>query len=423
MNTIGLSWSFAWKEIQIIVRDRGALAILFLLPLIIGSLFGGANLASAKSQTEAIISLKIGLVNQDGGAFSQVIGKALQDINILKVTSYATVAEAENLVARGKLAAAVFIPADFSQLIDAHMPTQVEVVVDPAQPESASIVAGIMNQVAGEVIIWGEVQFGVREVLRTSGLLEGATQPELRAIEAQSLGAIMTRLNEMRQNPIISVSSEDLQNAKVEGNWAILFLANLIPGITVLFIFFGVGATAASLLNERESGTLRRVIASPVPRGALIAGKMLAYMLLACMQVVVLFSVAHFGFGMPLGNSPLGLVLITVAVAFVATALGMLVATFARSADQAGTIGSVLALVIGGVGGSMPMGSASPVFRLGGLQGILAHLAPHGYAVEAYYRVMAEKASLANVLPLVGVLAAMGIVLFVVASLRLKFEA
>jgi len=333
------------------------------------------------------------------------------------------VAEAENLVARGKLAAAVFIPADFSQLIDAHMPTQVEVVVDPAQPESASIVAGIMNQVAGEVIIWGEVQFGVREVLRTSGLLEGATQPELRAIEAQSLGAIMTRLNEMRQNPIISVSSEDLQNAKVEGNWAILFLANLIPGITVLFIFFGVGATASSLLNERESGTLRRVIASPVPRGALIAGKMLAYMLLACMQVVVLFSVAHFGFGMPLGNSPLGLVLITVAVAFVATALGMLVATFARSADQAGTIGSVLALVIGGVGGSMPMGSASPVFRLGGLQGILAHLAPHGYAVEAYYRVMAEKAGLANVLPLVGVLAAMGIVLFVVASLRLKFEA
>ena len=66
--------------------------------------------------------------------------------------------------------------------------------------------------------------------------------PELRAIEAQSLGAIMTRLNEMRKNPIVSVVSEDLQKAKVEGNWAILFLANLIPGITVLFVFFGAGA-------------------------------------------------------------------------------------------------------------------------------------------------------------------------------------
>jgi ABC-type multidrug transport system permease subunit len=303
------------------------------------------------------------------------------------------------------------------------MPTKVDIVVDPAQPESASIVTGIMNQVAGEVVIWGEVQYGVREVLRTSGLLDAATPPELRAIEAQSLGAIMTRLNEMRENPIISVVSEDLQSAKVEGNWAILFLANLIPGVTVMFIFFGVGTTAASLLNERESGTLRRVLASPVPRGAMIAGKMLAYMFMACMQVVVLFSVAHLGFGMPLGKSPLGLIAITVAVAFVATALGMVVATLAKSADQAGSIGSVLALVMGGVGGSMPMGTAYPMFRAQGLQGILAHIAPHGYAVEAYYRVMAEKAALINILPLVGVLAVMGLAFFIVATLRFKFEA
>ena len=63
------------------------------------------------------------------------------------------------------------------------------------------------------------------------------------------------------------------------------------------------------------------------------------------------------------------------------------------------------------------------MFRAQGLQGTLAHIAPHGYAVEAYYRVMAEKAALVDVLPLVGVLAAMGIVLFVVATLRFKFEA
>jgi ABC-type multidrug transport system permease subunit len=271
--------------------------------------------------------------------------------------------------------------------------------------------------------IWGEVQYGVREVLSASGLLDSATPAERRAVEAQSLGVIMTRLNEMRKNPIISLASEDMQSAKVEGNWAIIFLANLIPGITVMFIFFAVGLTSASLLNERESGTLRRVLASPVPRGAMIGGKMLAYMLVASLQVVVLFSVAHLGFGMPLGNSPVGLVAITVAVAFVATALGMFVATLAKNSDQAGNIGTIVALVMGGLGGSIPIGSADPVFRDGGLQGILAHIAPNGYAVEAYYRVMAEKSSLANVLPLVGVLAGMGLVFFIVATLRFKFEA
>ena len=42
----------------------------------------------------------------------------MQEINILKVTSYDTQAEAENLVARGELAATILIPADFSQLLD-----------------------------------------------------------------------------------------------------------------------------------------------------------------------------------------------------------------------------------------------------------------------------------------------------------------
>ena len=55
MNAIALTLSFAWKEIQVAFRDRGSLAVLFLLPLIIGSLIGGANLAAGKSQTEAII--------------------------------------------------------------------------------------------------------------------------------------------------------------------------------------------------------------------------------------------------------------------------------------------------------------------------------------------------------------------------------
>ena len=423
MKTVGLSLSFTWKEIQLIFRDRGNLIILFVLPLAIGALMGGANVVSANSEGEASILLKIGLVNLDNGAFGQEIGKALNDVNILKVATYRAQAEAEDMVAKGNLAAAILIPADFSQLIDSHTASQIEVVVDPAQPDSASIVTGIMNQVTREIIIWGEVQYGVREILSTSGLLEAATPQESRAVEAQSLGAIMTRLNEMHKNPIISLVSEDLQQAKVEGNWAIIFLANLIPGITVMFIFFGVGFSAASLLNERESGTLRRVLASPVSSGTMISGKMLAFMLLACLQVVVLFSVAHLGFGMPLGNSPLSLVAITVAVAFVSTALGMLVATLAKNADQAGNIGSILAFVMGAVGGSIPIGSASPVFRLGGLQGLLAHIAPNGYAVEAYYRVTAEKAGLLNVLPLVGVLVAMGLVLFLIAARRFKFEA
>ena len=50
-------------------------------------------------------------------------------------------------------------------------------MVDPAQPESASIVTGIINQVVGEVTIWGEVQHGVRSIFEESGLLAQASAP------------------------------------------------------------------------------------------------------------------------------------------------------------------------------------------------------------------------------------------------------
>ena len=75
------------------------------------------------------------------------------------------VAEAEQRVIQGETTAAIIIPADFSEKIDAYTPTSIEVIVDPAEPEAASIVTGIMNQVVGEVTIWGEIQYGVRTIM------------------------------------------------------------------------------------------------------------------------------------------------------------------------------------------------------------------------------------------------------------------
>ena len=310
MNTVIYTLSVTWKEFQLIVKDRGTLAVLFLLPLLLSTLIGGINLQLAGTEDGPAILVEVGLVNQDPGPFGAQVAQALQEIEQLKVQTYSGVAEAERRVAEGKMTAAVIIPADFSPKIDAYTPTTVEVMVDPAQPEAASIVAGMMNRVVAEVTIWGEVQYGVRTILDESGQLAAANAQQRRAIEAQNLGVIMTRLNEIRQNPAIAVVSEDLEGAKVEGGIQ-LFFAYMFPGFTVMFVFFIVGMSASSLLNERESGTLRRLLAAPIPRGALVAGKMLAYVILACLQVVVLLGVGSIFFDTPLGTSPVGLVLVS----------------------------------------------------------------------------------------------------------------
>lgn len=420
MNAISHTLSVAWKEIQLISKDRGSLAVLFLLPLLFGSLYGSINLKMAGNGDDPAILLDVCLVNEDAGIFGVEVAKALKGIDELQIEISDVVADAEQRVADGEATAAIVIPADFTQKINAYTPTAIEVIVDPAQPESASIVTGIMNQVVAEVTIWGEVQYGIRTILDESGVLADASAEVRHGVEAQNMGAIMTRLNEMRRTPAIVVTSEDLEGAKIEGGIT-LFFALMFPGITVMFVFFTVGMSGASLLNEREAGTLRRLLAAPIPRGAIIAGKMLAYMLLVCLQVVVLFGVANILFDMPLGKSPVALMLLTLVLALVATALGMLVAALSGTAQQADNIGMVLGFVLAGIGGCIAM-TPTPLTRADGFMGVLSNLTPHGHALEGYYRLMAENATFAQVLPEIGILLAMGIVFFLIAKWRFKFE-
>jgi len=419
MKVIRDTLAVAWKEIQLILKDRGSLALLFLLPLLIGSVYGSLNLQLAEDGDEPAILSDVLLVNEDGEAFGNQVADALKAIDELRITQMITMQQAEERVALGEAAAAVVIPDDFTRKVDSHTPSVIEVIVDPAQPESAGIVTGIMNQVVTEVTIWGEIQYGIRTLLDESGMLSDAGEETQRAVEAQNLGVIMTSLNELRQNPAILVTSEDLEGEATDGGITTYF-AYLFPGLTVMFAFFAVSMSGVSLLNERDSGTLRRLLASPLSRGSIIGGKMLAVMLLVIMQVVVLFGVASLFFGMPLGQSPLALIFLTLALGLVVAAMGLFIAALARTTRQADNIGTILGFVLAGIGGAIAI-SATPLSRSEGFMGILSKLTPHAHAVEGYYSVMAENASLIQIMPHLGVLLAMGIGFVLIARWRFKF--
>lgn len=419
MKAIYDTLSVAGKEIRLIAADRGALAVLLILPVLLGSLFAGLNLMLVTEEGNPNILLNVALVNEDSDVFGEEVAKSILNIDELDVRILTNVSDAEQRVTEGEVAAAIIIPADFSEKIDSYSPTEIEVIVDPAEPESASIVTGIMNQVVAEVTVWGEIQYGIRTIMGESDLLANANPEELRSIEAQNLGVIMTQLNELRRNPAIAVISENLEGAKVEGGIE-LFITFLFPAFTVMFIFFIVGTESSSLLQEREAGTLRRLLAAPIPRWTVIAGKMLAYGLLVCLQVVILFTLGYVLFDITLGRDPFALVVITITVAFVAVSLGMLVAAFARTSSQADNVGMILAFVMAGIGGAFPLWP--PIFRSSGFIGTLSKFTPHAHALEGYYSVMAENAGLAQILPQLGFLWLMGLVFFLIAVWRFKFE-
>lgn len=418
MNAIEHTLTIAWKELQLLTKDRGALAVLFLLPLITASTMGGANLGSARSQGGVLV--KVCLVNQDSGAFGQNVAAAVEAIPALAVTRYDSAAEAESVVAKGEATAAIVIPADLTRKIEAYTPTSVEVIVDPGQPAAASIVTGIMNKAVAEVGIWGEISYGIRAILSDSGQLAQAGPEALQALQAQSLGTIMTTLDEVRRTPAISVVSQAKDKVTVPGGIS-AYLAYLFPGLVVMFIFFGVTTSAKSLRRERETGTLRRLLAAPVPRGAVISGTMLAYVVLGFLQTVVILLVGRLAFNMPLGNSPAGLVVHTLAVTVAAASMGVMIAALARSSRQADTIALILGFVLGGLGGCIAMGM-TPLTRSGGVIQTLALLTPQGHGVEGFYRLMVEQGTFLRALPESAILLGMAVLFCLIGTWRYKFE-
>ncbi len=420
MKTLSTILTVAWKELQVISKDRGNLAIMLLLPLLLSSIQSAANVTMNAEEGEAAILLHVALVNEDDGDFGREVVKAIETIDELDVQTYGTLPEAEALVAQGDLAAAIHFPEDFSEDINAHEQTTVDVIIDPAQPESASIVTGIMNQVVDEVTIWGEVQYGIRTVFNASGLLDGASAEERRGIEAMNLGVIMTRLGEMRTDPLISVVSEDLEGVESE-SWLVAFLAYIFSGYAVMFIFFVVPLAAESILQEREVGTLRRLVAAPISSGSVIGGKLMAYMAIPCVQAVLLFGIAGLFFDVPLGNSPLALVVMTLVTAMVAVAMGLLIASFAKSANQASNMGMASAFILAIVGGAVPIGGQA-FSRMGGFISILARLTPQAHAVEGFLKVLADGEGFLSILPEVGILLGITAAFLLIAVRRFRYD-
>jgi len=394
--------------------------MLLLFPILLSSVQGGANLMANQEGETTSILLHVGLVNEDSGTFGSEVRKALKSIDVLDVNTFETNADAEQKVVKGEIAAAIVIPADFSDKINEYTPTAIQVIVDPAQPESVSIITGIMNQVVAEVTIWGEVQHGVRSVLNNSGLLEIATPEQMAAISAQNLGVIMTRLNELRRDPAIEVVSENLAGETAEGG-IMGFVSYVYAAYIVLFIFFVVGSCAESIQDERELGTMRRLVASPLPRSAIIGGKMLGFMVIPCMQAILIFAVGNLFFDIKLGQSPEGLVVLTLVTAAVSTSMGLLLATLVKSKKQAGDMGTLLGFVLGFAGGAIPI---APLLmtRNEGAMGIISRIVPHTNAIEAYYQLISENASLVDILPEIGILLAMMVVFLTIAVKRLKFQ-
>ncbi|WP_420630765.1 ABC transporter permease [Candidatus Leptofilum sp.] len=357
-------WTIAWKDTLIRFRDRNALILMLLAPLvlsaIIGSAFGGFIRGSDPVPFDAIPVL---VINEDRGAQGeQFIEILISDdlAELLAVTEMDDLAVAREQVQVGDARAAILIPENFSASVEGGVDvdtavSQFEFYADPAATLTPNIVRGVVTQ-----IINGFNTAAISVDVTVSQLTE----------QALTLGPAMANLGSALNSELeseigpnqLSLTLNDVAVGEEEDTSDISPFAFFAPSMGILFLMFSMVDGTRSILDEQKGGTLDRLVSTPTSSLEILLGKIGGVFLTGALQFIVFVIASSLLFSLSWGSSPAGLALMVVAVVLAFTSLGAFIAAFARDANQANIIGSVVTLAFAALGGNFVPAQNFPPF-------------------------------------------------------------
>ena len=159
----------------------------------------------------------------------------------------------------------------------------------------------------------------------------------------------------------------------------------IVPGFTVMFAFFVISVMARSFISERENGTLRRLLLSPISQTSVLAGKTIPFFLTSVVQCLLLFGCGRVLFGMSWGPAPIYLIPVILCTSLAATALGLLLATIVHTDQQVSSYGTTLILVLSSMSGCFfPRDMFPQTMKQ------ISLFTPHGWALKAFDAVLSQ---------------------------------
>ena len=203
--------------------------------------------------------------------------------------------------------------------------------------------------------------------------------------------------------------------------WVVLFVAPMVlvsvfqahvPGFSLAFVFFLAIHLAVAVVDEREAGTLRRLLATPASRGAILLGKVLPYLLLAIVQLVVLFSVGRAVFDVEMGDAPLALGVVVGCAGASVAGLGIMIAALAKTKGQAYCVSALVIVAMAIVSGCI-----GPRVTVPGIK----YATPHYWALLGFQNVMVRGMGFSGVLLPCGVLLAFAAASFIIGVRRFRW--
>ncbi len=374
------AWVLARKDLKLFFRDRTAVLLAFALPILLGSIMGGA-LGSAMNgggggDDAKPKRLNIAVEDRADTEASRALLERLGEAEGLKPVP---VEDAERLVANGDRSTGLVIGEGYDGLGQGSL----SLYRDPARQIASQVVTFQLVP-----IVLGETFGDSYGKMATSDGLSDMLGLEIHDLKPKTNGGVPRKAGE----------------------------SHAFAAMAVMMLLFNLVAAAGTLQEERAEGTLDRLRLTPSAGGSVLLGKTLVTMTLASIQLAVLFTFGAFVFQVPVFAHLPEIIAISMVWAFTASALGILFATGCKTRKQLEGLSTLVILGMSAVGGAwFPREITPEWFQTVGL------ITPVAWAMDAYEGVLwygksfTSTADLDGIMNQLWVLFAFGVAMFVAA--------
>jgi len=340
----------ALKDLSQRIRDKSAILLGVVAPLGLAFIFS----AIIPDATASSFNVHVGIVDNDHAAISagfidEVI-PAVEDQGLLTATMFDDTDAALAEVETGSLDAVYIFPDGYSASVQSGGGGTVRMV--------RNVDATIAGQIAGAILDGYLAEVEAVTISVGTAAINGGQ--DIAAITAQAMDSPAT------------VTLADTEASDRTLDTTTYFAA----GMAVFFLFFTVQFGVSSLLEERLHGTLPRLLGAPISRWSVIGGKALTSFVLGVVSMVVLAVGTTVLIGANWGN-PVGVAILMMAGVLAALGIMAVVAVISRTPEQAANWQSIVAVVLGLLGGTFFPLSQGPR-----LLALVSKLTPHAWFMQ-----------------------------------------
>ena len=309
------------KEFILLVRDRGTLVLILLIPLIQLVLFAYAIHMDVKHISMVVADQSLDPASRS--YLDDLVHSNYFDI----VSTVQDQSQAVSVIDAGQARVGVVIPSDFSADVT-RKDAKVLLLVDGSDPFTTQSAYNTLSAIAQQ----HDIQLVINRIAISSG--SGA---------AQSLSPLTAHIRTL-YNP-------DLQDI-----WF------LVPGlIAMLLQTQTITLTALAVVREREVGTIEQILVTPIRPIELMLGKTIPNLLIAVINMLTIVVVGTIGFGVPFQGNFLLYFFLTVIYIFSGLGLGLLISSFSQNQRQAQQLTSMITFIGQVIGGFVFPRYAMPV--------------------------------------------------------------